>query len=247
MRSQDEFAKTAIDSHCALRNSASAMSQDLIQMIKDGLARPGKTQRKLAEALKIDDSAVSRILKGTRQIKATELPVMIRYLEAPEPALDARNEPMPVIGLREASAPHDFGAMPIDVPIMGVTVGGSDGEFEMNMGEPADYARRPRTIARSMKVFALYVQGSSMSRWRDPGTLVYVDPIRPPRPGDRVVVELHPEREGGGHPAYLKELVTSTATKVRLRQYNPEGTIEIALSKVRHIHRVIEWEELLGI
>ena len=85
-----------------------------------------------------------------------------------------------------------------------------------------------------------------MSRWREPGSLVFVDPIRPPRPGDRVVVELNPGKDGEGHPAYLKELVTSTATKVRLLQYNPEGMIEIPLTKVRHIHRVIEWEELLG-
>jgi phage repressor protein C with HTH and peptisase S24 domain len=139
------------------------------------------------------------------------------------------------------------GAWPRDIPILGVTVGGTTGDFAMNMGEPADYAKRPLTVPRVGKLFALYVQGSSMVRWRQPGQLVYLDPVRPAKPGDHVVVELYPEVEGDGHPAYLKELVARTGTKVRLLQYNPETVIEIPTARVRHIHRVMEWEELLGV
>jgi len=137
---------------------------------------------------------------------------------------------------------------PRDIPILGVSVGGSEGDFQMNFGsEPADFAKRPPALHRAGKVFALYVQGTSMSRWREPGQLVYLDPVRPARPGDRVVVECHPERDGEGHPAYLKELVGRTATRLRLKQYNPETVVEIPLSRVLHIHRVMEWEELLGV
>jgi len=137
---------------------------------------------------------------------------------------------------------------PRDIPILGVSVGGSEGDFKMNSGsEPADFAKRPPALHRAGKVFALYVQGTSMSRWREPGQLVYLDPVRPARPGDRVVVECHPERDGEGHPAYLKELVGRTTTRLRLKRYNPETVIEIPLSRVKHIHRVMEWEELLGV
>ena len=140
------------------------------------------------------------------------------------------------------------GSWPRDIPILGVSVGGNDGDFHLNFGsEPADYAKRPPALQRAGKVFALYVQGTSMSRWREPGQLVYLDPVRPARPGDRVVVELFPDRDGEGHPAYLKELVSRTTSKLRLKQYNPETVIEIPLSKVKHIHRVMEWEELLGV
>lgn len=149
------------------------------------------------------------------------------------------------------TAPHSVqgsGSWPRDVPILGVSVGGENGDFCLNFGsEPADYAKRPPALERAGKVFALYVQGTSMSRWREPGQLVYLDPVRPARPGDRVVVELHPENEGDGHPAYLKELVARTTNRLRLKQYNPESVIEIPLSRVKHIHRVMEWEELLGV
>lgn len=137
------------------------------------------------------------------------------------------------------------GAWPMDVPILGTTVGGAEADFEINRGETIGHVRRPPWLTR--KIFSLYVQGNSMARWREPGTLVYLDPARPPKAGDRVVVELLPEDEGGGHPAFLKELVAQTPTKLRLRQYNPEGTIELPLSKVVHVYRVIEWDELLAV
>lgn len=199
--------------------------------VKKGLARSGKTQHGLAKALGVDDAAITRMLQGRREIKARELPTIRNYLEMPE----------------EKHRIGGSGSWARDVPVLGTTVGGSGGDFTLNTGEVVDYARRPPTVARSSKVFVLYVQGNSMSRWREPGSMVYVDPARPPKPGDRVVIELHPERDGEPSPAYLKELVSRTATKLRLKQYNPEGTFDLSLNKVKKLHRVIEWEELLAV
>jgi phage repressor protein C with HTH and peptisase S24 domain len=200
--------------------------------VKKGLARSGKTQHGLAKALGVDDAAITRMLQGKREIKARELPTIRNYLEMPEEKH----------GRLGAS-----GAWARDVPVLGTTVGGSAGDFTLNTGDVVDYARRPPTLARSSKVFVLYVQGSSMSRWRDAGSMVYVDPARPPKPGERVVIECHPDRDGEPAPAYLKELVSRTATKLKLKQYNPEHTFDLALSKVKKVHRVIEWEELLAV
>ncbi len=204
--------------------------------VKKGLARSGKTQHGLAKAMGVDDAAITRMLQGKREIKARELPVIRAYLEMPE------DKPS-----RLANAISGSGAWARDVPVLGTTVGGSNGDFTLNTGEVVDYARRPPSLARASKVFVLYVQGTSMSRWREPGSMVYVDPARPPKAGDRVVIELHPDRDGEPSPAYLKELISRTATKLRLKQYNPESSFELALSKVKHLHRVIEWEELLAV
>lgn len=209
--------------------------------IKKALARSGKTQHGLAAALGVDDAAITRMLKGKREIKARELPLIRAYLELGADA-DARRSRSSL-----ADAIAGSGAWARDVPVLGTTVGGPTGEFTLNTGEVVDYARRPPSLARATKVYVLYVQGTSMSRWREPGSMVYVDPARPPRAGDRVVIECHPEREGEPSPAYLKELVSRTATKLRLKQYNPEAAFELALSKVKQVHRVIEWEELLGV
>lgn len=164
--------------------------------------------------------------------------------ERPAPQTGAiRPQPAPGVQAPPAYIAADA---PRDVPIVGVSIGGAHADFELNKGEICDYARRPPTIANARHVFALYVAGTSMSRWREPGDLIFCDPARPARAGDRVVVECVPERDGDGHPAFLKELVARTATKIRLRQYNPEATIEIPLSRVVAVHRVIEWGELLG-
>lgn len=222
---------------------------DLINVLKQGLTRRGKTQRGLARAIGVDDSAVSRILKGERQIKATEMQKALAYLEMPPPGSESPADAMPTQTLREKALPAlaEIGSWPRDVPILGVTVGGDNADFLLNTGEIVDYAKRPAAIANNRRAFALYVQGTSMSRWRDPGNLVYLDPIRPAKPGDHVVVECRPDGDGDGHPAFLKEFVSKTATKLRLRQYNPEGPYELNLSRVINIFRVIEWEELLGL
>lgn len=138
-------------------------------------------------------------------------------------------------------------AMRRDVPVLGSTVGGEDGDFLLN-GQVVDHVRRPPAMEAMTAAFALFVQGDSMWPWRAPGSLVYVHPARPPRSGDHVVVELHGENEFAERPCYVKRLVARTATLLRLAQYHPpREDIEIPLQRVRSLYRVMEWEELLGI
>lgn len=138
-------------------------------------------------------------------------------------------------------------AMPRDVPVLGSTVGGNDGDFLLN-GQVVDHVRRPPAMEAMKTAFALFVQGDSMWPWRAPGSLVYVHPARPPRNGDHVVVELHGDSEFAERPCYVKRLVSRTATLLRLEQYNPpRDDIEVPLQRVRTLYRVMEWEELLGL
>lgn len=144
-----------------------------------------------------------------------------------------------------ATTPLAFGDMPRDVPVYGVGAAGKSGDFSLN-GEIVDRVRRPPGIADRQGVFAIYVEGASMSPWREPGDLVYLDSNRAPRPGDYVVVECHGQHGEPG-PAYLKRLVAVNADTVRLLQYNPpDDRIEISQAAVKRIFRVIDWPELLG-
>lgn len=52
-----------------------------IELIRRALAKPGKTQRGLAAALGVDPAAVNRLLKGERQLKASEIGPLASYLE----------------------------------------------------------------------------------------------------------------------------------------------------------------------
>jgi len=62
------------------------LDQRLVAWIKDGLGRPGKSQNGLAEALAVDPSSVSRLLKGARQVKTREIELISSYLGFAPPA-----------------------------------------------------------------------------------------------------------------------------------------------------------------
>jgi phage repressor protein C with HTH and peptisase S24 domain len=145
----------------------------------------------------------------------------------------------------EQNVPPSRSQMNRDIPVLGTSVGGSEGDFTMN-GETIDYVNRPPRLLGRSDVFALYVIGDSMRPWRRNRSVVYVEARRAPGIGDYVVAELLPTDGSPEKPALLKELVGLTATKIRLAQYNPPKTFEIDRSRVAKLYRVIDTDELLG-
>jgi phage repressor protein C with HTH and peptisase S24 domain/DNA-binding XRE family transcriptional regulator len=246
---------------------------DLARAIRAGRTRKKLTQKQLGDHFGVSKSAVAQWESGTNLPDPRKLPELVRYLEidpyvAIGTNLDAlqTDSSLPQNGhpgiiapsmqspsgeggpqfQRTTPVPVQRDEMPKDVPVLGTTQGGSEGDFEMNIGEPVDFVRRPPRIARRKDVFCLIVQGDSMSPWREPGQLVYVE-VRPPRNGDYVVVEMLPEPHGDLRAAYIKKLVGVTPTKIRLEQYKPSRVIELDRRKVGRILRVMDWSELLGV
>jgi len=84
-----------------------------IEWLRTQLQRPGKTQRGLAKHVGIDETAVSRILKGQRKIQLHEADLIRSYFDSDGPALSAhkslrtRVERTPIYGLEvtRAAAP----------------------------------------------------------------------------------------------------------------------------------------------
>lgn len=56
--------------------------------IRTGLLAQGKSKGGLAKALDVHQSQVTRLLDGSRQLKAEEVPIVARYLEAIPPDMD---------------------------------------------------------------------------------------------------------------------------------------------------------------
>lgn len=133
-----------------------------------------------------------------------------------------------------------------DVPILGGASCGDDGLFELN-GQVLGYARRPPRLVGVKDIYALYVYGDSMVPWREPRSLVYVHPHQPVQVGDYVVVQLHPEKGTQTPRAYIKRLVRRTADALRLLQYNPHEELSLPMKRVKTVHRVMDWSELLGL
>jgi phage repressor protein C with HTH and peptisase S24 domain len=133
-----------------------------------------------------------------------------------------------------------------DVPILGGASCGDDGLFELN-GQILGFARRPPRLVGVKDIYALYVYGDSMVPWREPRSLVYVHPHQPVQVGDYVVVQLVPEKGTSTPRAYIKRLVRRTADTLRLHQYNPAEEISLPMKRVKSVHRVMDWSELLGL
>lgn len=136
--------------------------------------------------------------------------------------------------------------LPLDVPVLGVSMGGDGHDFQFN-GETVDYIRRPLGIAKAKRAYATYVVGDSMVPAFREGAVLFVNPDRPPSIGDDVVIELHPVRDGEPGPGYIKRLKKRTSTKIIVEQFNPPDDLEFDLADVKAMHRVVPWNELLGI
>jgi phage repressor protein C with HTH and peptisase S24 domain len=134
--------------------------------------------------------------------------------------------------------------MPRDVPVRGTATGGEDGAFVFE-STIIDYVRRPPRLRGIAEAYALYVQGHSMSPWREPGSTIYVHPKQPVAIGDYVVVQIGTAGRPTG--AYIKRLVRRTATEIRLKQYDPPEEVSFATKRVISIHRVLDWSELMGL
>ncbi|WP_170149843.1 XRE family transcriptional regulator [Rhodoplanes roseus] len=129
------------------------------------------------------------------------------------------------------------------VEVRGVSVGGSDAFFYM--GDIQDLVKRPPGIRHARNVVALYVTGSSMEPRFRSGELIYIQD-RMPAPGDDVVVELHPEKDGDPPKSFLKELVKLTPRHILCKQHNPARAVEFDRAEVRKLWRVLTLRELMG-
>lgn len=136
--------------------------------------------------------------------------------------------------------------MPDDLPVYGTALGGASGgaEFIMN-GQVALHVKRPEKLQGREDVFALFVQGDSMEPRFFAGELIICETNRPPSVGDFVVIEMK-ETEDGIRVAYLKRLVGRSAGKLKLKQYNPEKVIDIAVGDYHQVIRVLTTHDLVS-
>jgi transcriptional regulator with XRE-family HTH domain len=73
----------------------SSTMQALLDWIRRGLLKPGKTQAGLARALGRSPSAINNLLSGKRRLRADEIARVARYLEEPAPRINGDGELAP--------------------------------------------------------------------------------------------------------------------------------------------------------
>ena len=215
------------------------------QRLRDRRKTVGLDVTELAAAVGVSQPAVSQWEAGLTAPNRQKLAKLAQVLRVPVSWLVSDNEELPQTGASQGQASSPLAALPVDVPVYGVAVGGSNGDFRFN-GQIVDYVRRPPGIANARNVYALWILGESMIPWNKNGDLIYVSPARPAAIGDHIVVQLQDSADGDPGLAMVKLYVAKTPTQLKLAQYNPQREFTVALAKVKAIHKVLSLKELLG-
>jgi transcriptional regulator with XRE-family HTH domain len=235
--------------------------------IRAARKRENLTQEQLAAMVGVEQGTIARYEQGKLQPPVAKLRKLAEALGVPIHQLTDNVGSATAVAAEGFAAPHQVYAPPPgliglrDLPVRGAVLGAdlevpANGEgqvhierLEFSTSETIDYVKRPAGLAANREAYALYVQGSSMEPRHEQGDLVYVDPRRPPSPGDDVVVQLC-GLEGDDQTvvsAMIKRLNKRTSAFVELEQYNPPLRFRLPVSQVHALHRVVRLAELLGV
>lgn len=204
------------------------------------LERAGHTQADLARHLGLPPSAVSRMLRGERNMKLLEAVQTASFLgvsqeevlrragdtEAPPPEPARRGRP-PRAALGLGPAPrHDT------MPIKSAGRGGSDQRMFLEDG-PIGYTARPANLAGVRDAYAIYMVGDSMEPRYMQGWLLHVNPFKPPTRGRDVVVCKQDQS------VLIKQFVGWSGDTLVLRQLNPAEELRIPRADVTECHLIV--------
>jgi phage repressor protein C with HTH and peptisase S24 domain len=203
------------------------------------LERASASQADLARHLRLAPSAVSRMLKGERQMKQLETVQIAAFLgvtpeevlrhavEGPVP-LPPADTPRPNRG-RPPSPPSRIGDK---IPIRSGGRGGTDQEMFLQDG-PIGYTPRPANLSGVREAYAIYMVGDSMEPRYEQGWLLHINPFKPPKRGRDVVVYKQ------GQAVLIKQFVGWEGDNLVLRQFNPPLTLRIPRGEVRECHLIV--------
>ncbi len=185
--------------------------------LKELLVAKGKTQSQLAEALGRDKSAITNLLQGKRQLKASEIPVIAAFLGVHETH---------VLGMPDAPAPKpvtDGGLQEaVRIPFQG-----APSAQTLRSGQIVEENGRyyyEETALPEAHCYMLEVRDDSLNLAGVlRGDLLLCDPKRTPQDGDIVIVQ-HYNEDGsaqtlirGYQPPFL-EVASTTPTHAKLHE-----------------------------
>lgn len=218
-------------------------SDDWFTRLKEAIAADGRSHKTISLAAGLGQNYVQQMIHKSQPPK---LPTLDKLLEVlgPEVAVRVRPTSGPVTEYRESDIRLPTG-MARDVPVLG-TAAGSDferGAFQITT-DPVDYVRRPPGLLQARDVYALYVEGSSMEPRFEPGELIFINPNRPVRIGDYVVIQ-EPIADGEMR-GFVKLLQKRTAEWVTVKQFNPPAEMQFRAEGLV-LHRVMSMADLMGV
>ncbi|MBX7496789.1 hypothetical protein K3172_13060 [Qipengyuania sp. 6B39] len=121
-------------------------------------------------------------------------------------------------------------------------------EIERSSFDPDYHQRmlaRPPALRGARDLYAIYFHGESMEPRFEAGEIGIVDPQRPVRAGDYVLVQLNGGDSDEVVSVLVKRLVRQNAQEILLEQFNPPVTFAVPKSRVSRVHRILQQTDLL--
>jgi phage repressor protein C with HTH and peptisase S24 domain len=209
---------------------------------QQALDRAGASQADLARHLRLAPSAISRMLKGERQMKLTEAVQVAAFLGvSQEEVLRHAGDNTPIAPRTEPprrGRPPRAGIVPSGppraepIPIRSAARGGGEQEMFLEDG-PIGYTQRPSNLVGVRGAYAIYMVGDSMEPRYQQGWLLHVNPFKPPTRGRDVVVYKSDKA------VLIKQFLRWEGDALILRQLNPERELRIARAEVGECHLVV--------
>ena len=205
----------------------------------EAIERAGATQADLARQLGLAPSAVSRMLKGERQMKLLEAVQVALFLGVSQDEVLRRagdaTAPLPEPG-RRGRPPRQAPSFPLPrqdaKPIRSAARGGGEQQMFLEDG-PIGYTPRPANLSGVRGAYAIYMVGDSMQPRYEQGWLLHVNPFKPPTRGRDVVVYKTDQA------VLIKTFVGWNDDMLVLRQLNPDETLRIRRDEVSECHLVV--------
>ncbi|NRA88538.1 MAG: helix-turn-helix domain-containing protein [Rhizobiales bacterium] len=201
------------------------------------------SQTELAERMGLTRNSIAKWENGTNQPSLKNLQRLSTILKTkidpiPTPESAANNGHKQVLELGEK------------LPIFGYTQGNTL-VFANLIKTPIGYIQKPQTLTNYKDLYCIYITGDSMSPEHKNGDLRIVTPHLPYNNGDTVVFVVK-DPVTGTETSYIQTYFNSSTTKNGLElatfgQHNPRIDINFHKSDIRFIHKVLTYNQVLGL
>lgn len=234
------------------------VAEILPQRVAERLQSTGKSKRAVSLAIGAHAGYVRDLLDPDRfnVPSATRIEALAGALETTTDYLMGKAEgparPLSEIEVRDV--PHHWrgrGDGPGErIPVYGtgycddleIPENGAVVHVEQTLFEPGHVVQmieRPPALWAAKDAYAIYFHGSSMEPRFFQGEIGIVNPVRPPGPGDFVVVQLNDGTTSDVVHVLVKRLVRAAASYVELEQFNPPAVFRIDRQRVARMHLIL--------
>jgi len=132
-----------------------------------------------------------------------------------------------------------------EIPILGTAAGAHVRGARIITKRITGMIRCPPHLAAFTGIYAMYVEGDSMSPQFASGDLIVVNPNKPARPGDVVVVRMR--AEGDSEEATLGIYVGRENGDIMIsKRRPPDSHVKLSGAHVVSVERVLTLAEILG-